>query len=94
MIVGKLPYLGTRGNSRSLNLKRLSSEIYLAESGINQQSLLKGDASPSFSADVAHHLTCERLFKRQRHLIQDMRYDEPISNYCAVSGSGLFLIKY
>jgi hypothetical protein len=46
------------------------------------RSLLKGDAL-RFSADFAHPLSCERPFKCPRHLIQDLGYDNPISDYCS-----------
>jgi hypothetical protein len=54
--------------------------ICLAENTINR-SLLKREPL-RFSADFVHLLTSERLFKFQRHLIEDYRYDELISNYC------------
>jgi hypothetical protein len=41
--------------------------------------LLKREAL-RFSADFVHHLSCERLFKFQCHLIEDYGYDELISN--------------
>jgi hypothetical protein len=44
-------------------------------------SLLQGVA-PRFSADFVHHLSCERPFKFQRHLIQDSGCNKLISYYC------------
>jgi hypothetical protein len=52
----------------------LSSEIYLDESGINRyRPLLKGEA-PRFSADFSHHLSCERPFHCQNHIMQHLGY--------------------
>jgi hypothetical protein len=66
-------------NNITVKLKGLSSEIYLAESGITRRSLLKGEA-PRSSEDFAHPLSRKRLFKCWRHLIQDLGYDKLISN--------------
>jgi hypothetical protein len=53
-----------------ITLKGLSSEIYLAESGINRKvCLFKGEA-PRFSADFVHPLSSERPFKFPRHLVR------------------------
>ncbi len=59
-------------------LKGLSSEIYVAESGINRKPLLKSEAL----VDFAHPLSCERPFKCWRNLTQDLGCDKRISNYC------------
>ncbi len=44
-----------------------------------------------FSDDFVHLLSSERLFKFQRHLIEDYRYDELILITVHTSGSGLFI---
>jgi hypothetical protein len=44
------------------------------------RSSLKGEAS-RFSADFAHPFSCERPFKCQHHLKQDLGYVKAISNY-------------
>ncbi len=54
------------------------------------RSLLKRVAL-KFSADFVHLLSSERLFKIQRHLIEDDGYDELIPITVHTSGSGLFL---
>jgi hypothetical protein len=45
------------------------------------RSLLQREAL-RFSADFVHLLSRERLFKFQRHIIEDYGYDELIYNYC------------
>ncbi len=64
------------------NLKGLSSEI----SGLNVVSIdrsLLQCVAPRFSAGFVHHLSSERPFKFQRHLIQDFGCNKLISKYCA-----------
>jgi hypothetical protein len=61
--------------SRFICLQGLSREIARLRVVSVDRSLLKGEA-PRFSAIFVHPLSCERLFKFQRHLIQDFRCDK------------------
>jgi hypothetical protein len=56
-----------------------------------ERTLLKGEV-PGFATGFDHPLSCERPFKCQHHLIQELECDkELISLTVLTSGSGLFL---